>query len=145
MDLIASKINQYGQQHLLTFYQELNSEDQKQLLDTLSGLDYSKLHSIFNKATCAVNDQNVKLEPFPQSAFDSTRTASIEALNQWYNDGLKLISENKVAVILLAGGQGTRLGSADPKGCFDIGLPSKSSLFELQGKRLLKLQKVIFI
>ena len=47
-----------------------------------------------------------------------------------------------VAVLLMSGGQGTRLGFDHPKGMYKIGLQSNVSLFEFFSKRLERLNQL---
>jgi UDP-N-acetylglucosamine/UDP-N-acetylgalactosamine diphosphorylase len=52
--------------------------------------------------------------------------------------GLELIRDGMVAVIVLAGGQGSRLGMDRNKGEFDMHLPSMKTLFQILIEKFLK-------
>ncbi len=61
---------------------------------------------------------------------------------QFETVGLNLLSENKVGAVLLAGGQGSRLGYSGPKGTFNMGLTKELSIFELQMNSIKKITEI---
>ena len=80
------------------------------------------------------------IEPLPEDASSSTKDPAADS--EWRTLGLRAIANREVGVLLMAGGQGTRLGSSAPKGCYDIALPSHKSLFQYQAERIARLQTV---
>ncbi|ORY53534.1 nucleotide-diphospho-sugar transferase [Rhizoclosmatium globosum] len=131
-----------GQGHVFQYFDTLSSEGKASLLAQLADIDVDRCNRIFAKATSPQTCSN-SIEPLPADSFSSTINPSeVDSIKDWRATGLKLIAEGKVAVILLAGGQGTRLGSSAPKGCYDINLPSHKSLFQLQAERILSIQRI---
>ncbi|KAI8915199.1 nucleotide-diphospho-sugar transferase [Powellomyces hirtus] len=141
---LRQKFTAAGQGHVFQFWDILSAAEREELVKNLARVDVDRINRIFRKAMdTPPKAATSALAPLPESAFASTiGAANAGKMKAWEEKGLKMIAENKVGVILLAGGQGTRLGSADPKGCYDIGLPSHKSLFQLQAERILRLEKV---
>jgi len=143
---LKTRYEEAKQDHVFHFYDALDLPERASLFAQLSLFDPLHINEITKKAlqpqASTELDVPVTLEPLPQSATASVIGSEQDDLDAWYQDGLELISQNKVGVVLMAGGQGTRLGSSAPKGCYDIGLPSKKSLFQLQAERIIKVQEL---
>lgn len=136
-----------GQGHVFQFWDILNEEERAALIESAKSIDIERATRVFQTSTStnpALHSRdNDPIKPLPENATDSTiGDEQAESVLQWRKTGLEAIASNSVAVLLMAGGQGTRLGSSDPKGCYDIGLPSHKPLFQLQAERITRLQTV---
>ncbi|KAI8342050.1 nucleotide-diphospho-sugar transferase [Chlamydoabsidia padenii] len=147
---LKTKYEECGQGHVFQFYDELTTEEQGSFVEQLLAINVERLNDIYAKAVQAASNSHngESVEPLGKDVFDTVlpdnnnRKRKHQDIQDWETLGLSLIAKNQVAVILMAGGQGTRLGSSAPKGCYDIDLPSKKSLFQLQAERILRLQEV---
>lgn len=143
---LKQKYEQSNQGQVFAFFDELNTSEKTQLFHQLAKIDPDRVNVLAKRATTSQESStapsSVSLEPLSEDATASVLDSDPADLERWYNEGLELIADNKVAVVLMAGGQGTRLGSSAPKGCFNIGLPSGKSLFQIQAERIAKLQSL---
>lgn len=140
-DTIRKSYEAAGQGHVLQFYDQLDAEQQNGLLAQLAGIDVERVNRIYANAMAPPDDASEEVKPLPDEACVSILNNPKDEA-RWRSIGLNAIKEGSVAVLLLAGGQGTRLGSSLPKGMYDIGLPSKRTLFEYQARRIAKLQEL---
>lgn len=98
-------------------------EENEALRERLEVIDWSVLEHVQRKET--VNERGVFA---PLEAVEISEIQSREA--EFRQMGLKALREGKVGAVLLAGGQGTRLGLDKPKGTLKIGIDRELYLFE---------------
>ncbi|GAW11599.1 hypothetical protein ANO14919_009460 [Xylariales sp. No.14919] len=140
---LKAKFESAGQGHVFSSYNSLSDSEKEAFFAQLQKIDPARINKLWDLAQNPPKEpENTVVEPLPESATASILDSNKDEIERWADLGLDLIGKGEVAVILLAGGQGTRLGSKAPKGAFNIQLSSKKTLFQLQAERILKIQKL---
>ena len=141
---LLSLLSKFDQSHLLSFWDELSDSDRQNLTDDICRIDFKDLKESFERTRdlTILKSNECGMKPVPNELKGSYLTSSKTQLESYENCGLKEISEGNVAVLLLAGGQGTRLGVSYPKGMYSVGLPSGKTLFQIQAERLIRVQRL---
>ena len=124
---VKEKLKKYHQEHLLMKYDEKSEEEKKELLRQIENIDFDLMNELYEQATKPVDLKKDLIEPI-EHVDKSKLTASEKEMYE--KKGIEAIKYNKLAVVTMAGGQGTRLGHKGPKGTFDFGLESHKSIFE---------------
>lgn len=109
------KLEQYGQTHVLQYYDTLTDEEKDQLLSQIEQMDLSVTKYVKHRDELPKRGAITPLK--------ALEIPEIQKREEEYRElGLQEIRSGKVAAVLLAGGMGTRLGSDHPKCMYDIGL-----------------------
>lgn len=113
----------HGQAHLLRYYDELSEESAASLLSQIEKIDWSLLDLLDRK--------DMKVEKGVLAPLGALEIAEIEANRASYEAvGAQALKAGKVGAVLLAGGQGTRLGFDGPKGTYPIGVSRELYIFQ---------------
>lgn len=123
-----------GQEHLLQYFDELDEAQQTGLLNQIEALDLSLLDLIKDGVKEVPKG---KLAPLGAVTLDEIK----EKKDTYKKRGLEAIRQCQVGAVLLAGGQGTRLGLDKPKGMLNVGIHKELYLFEQLINNLMEVVK----
>lgn len=137
---IENKLQEAGQEHVLAFWDQLSAEEKTSLSAQLDSIDFAavrRMQAMLQDS--GAEPVQAEIEPAPVIELEAFQSKSEEG--GWRQVGEAALREGKVGVLLVAGGQGSRLGYDGPKGAYRIGPISNASLFEIHARKIVALEQ----
>jgi UDP-N-acetylglucosamine/UDP-N-acetylgalactosamine diphosphorylase len=131
-DDLRERLRQFEQEHVVAFWDQLDERQRQGLLQQIETLDLEQLRRLYaqrNKSDAVPPAE--RIQPVPVISCDSPDNSERKA------QGEEAIRQGKLAILLVAGGQGSRLGFEHPKGMYQVGSISKKSLFQIHTEKVL--------
>lgn len=135
VDALRSAFDERGQGHVFRFFDALDGAGRGRLLSSARRIDLTALARVHAASEALKHPTARTLTPWPIRRLPEHGGPSAD-LAQARDRGETLLRNGQVGVLVVAGGQGTRLGFDGPKGSFPIGPVSERSLFELQAQKV---------
>jgi UDP-N-acetylglucosamine/UDP-N-acetylgalactosamine diphosphorylase len=132
---VLDRLRRHGQEHVLAFWSQLASDQRQELLAELQTIDLDLLGKLYTQRDMVQPLRTDRLWPVPVIAYNSPDSAERK------QQGEECLRLGKVAVLLVAGGQGSRLGFEHPKGMYPVGPVSQNSLFQIHAEKVLALTR----
>jgi UDP-N-acetylglucosamine/UDP-N-acetylgalactosamine diphosphorylase len=132
---LRHNLHRYEHGHVLNWWEHLSEEEQNELHGQLSALDLEHLKTLYDsrhRAAFVPPPEKIKPIPVIRSGTDEVEARRL---------GEEALRAGRVACVLVAGGQGSRLGFEHPKGMFQIGPVSGKSLFQIHAEKVLALAR----
>jgi len=132
------RAKRHGQEHVFRFWDELNLQEREHLLKSSKRIDYEFISNLYNKclATKEVEVFDNLEKPDVVSKYPHTKEHDIAK-----NLSIDAIKRHELALFVVAGGQGSRLGFDGPKGLYPATPIMHKSLFEVFAQKILAAQK----
>src|SRR5436190_9901681 len=132
---LRQRLKQHGQEHVLAWWHELSDAERRGLLEQLQQLDLEQLAKLYAARDASYPVPSAERIAPPPVVRLGEHDPKVQAL------GGEALRRGEVAAILVAGGQGSRLGFEHPKGMFPIGPVSEKSLFQIHAEKVLALRR----
>ncbi len=133
---LRERLTRLGQEHLLTFWGELDEAGRSRLSADIDSIDFEAFEKMRASSEDSADADSELLEvpeSLPHTPSAGLESTYIEARTL----GEKLLADGRVAAMTVAGGQATRLGLDAPKGTFPIGPISGKTLFQIFAEGIL--------
>ena len=130
-----------GQERLFTHLTSLGTDSQLALSQQIDDLDFTLISELAALARASKHSTDApEIAPPKTVTLEEVRRGS-DRVHDAIKRGVEELAAGKVAMLLVAGGQATRLGCDGPKGDFPVGPVSGWSLFMIHARRIRAVKK----
>jgi UDP-N-acetylglucosamine/UDP-N-acetylgalactosamine diphosphorylase len=130
---LLTRLQNAGQTHVLTGWDLLHAELRAGLARQLASIDFTLLESLRGQVTNPPEAIPASIDPVPITPATFTHEEKAR--------GEDALRRGEVAALLVAGGQGTRLGAIQPKGMFPAAAVSGHPLYQIHAEKVLALSR----